>query len=85
VVLGDGAHVGRDAHVCDSVLWNEVEVMNDSVVSKSIAGQQARLGGVIRGGLCEDFGSIHQYAALRPAVPAVGPPVPVPAVSRLTA
>ena len=63
LVLGDGTHIGRRAHLRDSVLWDGVDVLDDSMVFGSIAGQQATLGGVIQDGLCEDFGSIHHFAS----------------------
>jgi len=61
LVLGDGAHVGRNTHLWDSVLWDRAKVFDDSEISGSIAGQYAEIGGVIQGGVCEDFGNMHQY------------------------
>ncbi len=43
LVLGDDAHIGRNAHLRDSVLWEQAEVKYDSVITGSIAGRQARL------------------------------------------
>lgn len=65
LVLGDDVHIGRHAHLRDSVLWNQVDVLDDSMIFGSIAGQQAQLGGVIQDGLCEDFGRIHHFASRR--------------------
>ena len=63
LVLGDGVHIGRNAHLRDSVLWDRADVRADSVISGSIAGQQAQLGGAILDGLCEDFGTLLHGAS----------------------
>jgi NDP-sugar pyrophosphorylase family protein len=65
LVLGDDVHIGSSAHLRDSVCWNHVDVQNGSMISGTIAGQQAQLSGVIRAGLCADFGEIHHVAPRR--------------------
>lgn len=65
LVLGDDAHIGRNAYLRDSVLWDEAHVHDESIITGSIAGKQAQLGGVIQDGLCEDFGNIRQFAPRR--------------------
>ena len=64
LVAGDDAHIGHNTRLQDSVLWDGAVVGDDSMISGSIAGQQAQLGGMITDGLCEDFGKLHQYAPM---------------------
>ncbi len=69
LVLGDDIHIGHYAHLQDSVLWDKAIVRDESVISGSIAGQQAQLSGVIQDSVCEDFGELHHFAPLRSGVP----------------
>ncbi|MHB9025731.1 MAG: sugar phosphate nucleotidyltransferase [Armatimonadota bacterium] len=82
LVLGDDVHIGRRAHLRDSVLWDGADVLDDSMILGSIAGQQAQLGGVIQGGLCADFGAIHHIASRRSGVRVTDAAAPVTTVSR---
>ncbi len=82
LVLGDDVHIGRQARLRDSVLWNRVAVCAESVISESIAGQQAHLDGRIHGGLCADFGILHQFASRRAGMRVPAPHAPVATVSR---
>lgn len=59
LVLGDNTHIGRNVTIRDSVLWEQADVANSSVITGTIAGQETQLDGMIQDGLCEDFGKLH--------------------------
>ncbi len=65
VVLGDNVHIGPQARVRDSVLWEGADVQANSVIADTVAGQQAQLSGVITGGLCADFGTLDHTVPVR--------------------
>jgi NDP-sugar pyrophosphorylase family protein len=81
LVLGDDVHIGCQAHLRDSVLWNQADVQDGSMVFGSIAGQQAQLGGVIQGGVCADFGHLHHNASQRSGVRVTEAAMPASTVS----
>jgi NDP-sugar pyrophosphorylase family protein len=68
LVLGDDTHIGHNARIRDSVLWDKVEVLHDSDITGTIAGQQSQLGGVLRGKLCADFSESQQCVPAQPGV-----------------
>jgi NDP-sugar pyrophosphorylase family protein len=65
-VLGSGAHIHPFARVEDSIIWEGAHVLPDSVVRGSVIGRNARVGGRVDAGLCEDggrlFGTAHGRA-----------------------
>ncbi|HEY3378113.1 MAG TPA: NDP-sugar synthase [Armatimonadota bacterium] len=82
LVLGDDVRIGHHAHIRDSVLWDQADVLGDSMIFGSIAGKQAQLGGVIQGGLCADYGEIHRFASSRTGVRVTDAAALTPTVSR---
>lgn len=61
-VLGDGAHIHPFARLEDSIIWEDAHVLPDSVVRSSVIGRNARVGGRVDAGLCEDGGRMFGTA-----------------------